>query len=196
METKVLILIMFLLIVGEPIAQYFLKKYYQNKVFICFKTQDYEGLEKILNNKIVRFVFLPFNVEYCRLNEALLANNKKMINKQFDILLEMKLNEHQKEDVYLNGFNYYLSEEDNKKIQKFYKLSRSLKNEDLKKSISISYNIFVEKGYDYLDEILQTYEQCEEKEKYINEYLLSVMYRNKGDCEKAKHFETLAKTHE
>ena len=196
METKVLVIIMVLLIVGEPIVQFVLKKYYQNKIFICFKKHNYEELEKILNNRIVKFVFLPFNVEYCRLNEALASNNKKMINKQFDILLEMKLNEHQKEDVYLSGFNYYLSEENNKKIQKFYKLSRSLKNEDLKKSISISYNIFVEKGYNYLDEILQTYERCEEKEKYINEYLLSVMYQNKGDCEKAKLFEALAKAHE
>ena len=102
METKVLVIIMVLLIVGEPIVQFVLKKYYQNKIFICFKKHNYEKLEKILNNRIVKFVFLPFNVEYCRLNEAALAsNNKKMINKQFDILLEMKLNEHQRKKMFI-----------------------------------------------------------------------------------------------
>ena len=183
MKTEILVAFMILLIVGQPVAQFLLKKRYQNKIYACFKYRDYEGLENILNNKTVKFTFTPFNIEYCRL-------------KQFDVLLDMKLNEHQKQDVCLNGFNYYLSVNDQKRTDKFYKLSKSLKNEEIKKNIDISYNILFEKGYTYLDDILQLYENCTEEEKYINEYLLSIMYKNKGDYERSKHFEELAKAHE
>ena len=119
-----------------------------------------------------------------------------MIDRQFDTLLDMRLSEHQKQDVYVNGFNYYLSVSDSKRIEKFYKLSKTLKNEDVKKNVEMSYNILFEKDYKYLDEVLQLYEHCADEEKYINEYLLSVMYKNKGDHDKAAHFEALAKTHE
>lgn len=196
MKTEMLVIFMVLLIVGQPVAQFLLKKSYQNKIYACFKSRDYERLEKILNRKIVKLVFLPFNIEYCRLNEAMMRNNKKMIDSQFDILLAMKLNERQKQDVYLNGFNYYLSTNDRKRIENFHKLSKTLKNEEIKKNIEMSYNILMEKGYKYLDEVLRIYEHCADEAKYINEYLLSVMYTNKGDHNKAKYYEDLAKKHE
>ncbi len=196
MKTEILVAFMILLIVGQPVAQFLLKKRYQNKIYACFKHRDYEGLENILNNKTVKFTFTPFNIEYCRLNGAIMRDDKKAVNRQFDVLLDMKLNEHQKQDVCLNGFNYYLSVNDQKRTDKFYKLSKSLKNEEIKKNIDISYNILFEKGYTYLDDILKLYENCAEEEKYINEYLLSIMYKNKGDHERSKHFEELAKAHE
>lgn len=195
MKTELLVIFMVLLIVGQPVVQYILKKSYQNKIYACFKSRDYERLDKILNSKILKWVFSPFNVEYCRLNEAILRDHKKMIDRQFDILLRMKLNDRQKQDVYLTGFNYYLSASDHKRMEKFYKLSMSLKNAEMKNNIALPYNTFYEKGYKYLDETLRSYENCAEEEKYINEYLLSVMYENKGDAVKAKYFKELADRH-
>ena len=112
-----------------------------------------------------------------------------------DIEGYMKLNEVQKQDVCLNGFNYYLSENNKKRVEIFYNLSKELKNKVVKNSICISYDILCKDGYKYLDEILEVYKNCSDEEKYINEFLLSIMYKNKGDLEKSSYFEQLANQH-
>lgn len=137
---------------------------------------------------------MPFHLEYVKLNEAMIRNQKEQIEKQFKRLLK-QLTEKQKQIVYMNGFNYYLSENDEKKTKQFYRLVNTLKEEEIKQSTRISYDIFHEKGYKYLDEVLENYKQCDDEEKYVNEFLLSVMYKNKGDHEKAAYYEELSKQH-
>lgn len=196
METKTyLIVIMILLIAGEPIVQHLLKKKYRRQIDACFSAHQWEALEELLNKKIVRFLFSPFDLEYVRLNAGMAQGNRKRIDDQFDLLLRMRLNEQQKSIICLNGFNYYLTENDRKKTSRFYRLVNELKDEQIKRSVRISYDIFVEKGYRYLDEVLASYATCSAEEKYVHEYLLSEMYRNQGDEEQALHFEQLSKAH-
>ena len=115
METKTyLIVIMILLIAGEPIVQHLLKKKYRRQIDACFSAHQWEALEELLNKKIVRFLFSPFDLEYVRLNAGMAQGNRKRIDDQFDLLLRMRLNERQKSIVCLNGFNYYLAENDRK----------------------------------------------------------------------------------
>lgn len=195
MDAHILIIIMIFLIVGETAIQYLLKRYYRKKILACLSEEAFDGVDRILNKNIVKFIFTPFNLEYCKLNEAFLQKNKKKIDCQFDALLKMKLNEVQKQDVCLNGFNYYLSENNKKRVEIFYNLSKELKNEVVKNNICISYDILCKDGYKYLDEILEVYKNCSDEEKYINEFLLSIMYKNKGDLEKSSYFEQLANQH-
>lgn len=195
MNTKILIMIMFFIIIGEMIAQHLLKQHYQNIIFENLRKKDFDKVEELLNKKIIKFLFPPFNIEYCRLNEAFIKKDKSKIDEQFDILLKMRLNETQKQDLYLNGFNYYLSQNNKKRVEAFYKLAQELKNETVKNSMHISYDILCNNGYKYLDEVLKAYENCPIEEKYMNEILLSIMYKNKGDLEKANYYEKLAGEH-
>ena len=93
MDAHILIIIMIFLIVGETAIQYLLKRYYRKKILACLSEEDFDGVDRILNKNIVKFIFTPFNLEYCKLNEAFLQKNKKKIDCQFDALLKMKLNE-------------------------------------------------------------------------------------------------------
>lgn len=88
-----------------------------------------------------------------------------------------------------------MSENNKKRVEIFYNLSKELKNKVVKNSICISYDILCKDGYKYLDEILEVYKNCSDEEKYINEFLLSIMYKNKGDLEKSSYFEQLANQH-
>ena len=160
-----------------------------------FANQAFDELDRLLDRTIVKFVFMPFHLEYVKLNEAMIRGRKEQIERQFKRLLKLKLTEKQKQIVYVNGFNYYLSENDGKKVKQFYRLVNTLKEEEIIQSTRISYDIFHEKGYTYLDEVLENYKHCADEEKYVNEFLLSVMYKNKGDHEKAAYYEELSKKH-
>lgn len=196
MDNKIiLIAVMVVLVIGEPLTRLLFKKYYLNKVSILFTKKDFKAIDALLDRKFVKFIFEPYNIEYLKLNEAMLSGSKKHINQQFEILSKMKLKEKQKEDVYLNAFNYYLSEEDDKNANKYYRLIKTLKNENLIKNVEISYDVFVNEGYKYIDDVLKEYSICPESEKFINEYLLSIMYKNKGDKQKFEYYDKLANEH-
>ena len=57
------------------------------------------------------------------------------------------------------------------------------------------YNIYVLKNDDDLKDLLEEINDQEDYQKGVNEFLVSLIYQNKGDKENAKKYEDLSKEH-
>ncbi|MGN1398872.1 MAG: hypothetical protein ACI4WG_02595 [Erysipelotrichaceae bacterium] len=188
MEKYILVIIVVVMALASAIIPNMMRNKYQNQFVELFKNGQFEQLEELLNKSVVKYLFMPFNLEYIRLNIALIKEDSQAIDKQIDLLTGMKMTEKQKEDVYIKALNYYVTMDDVDRAKKIYELAMTLKNESLKKSADITYDVFVNKGYKYLDELEKNLDNCPKEYKVFNSYLVALMYEHKGDKQKADYY--------
>lgn len=170
------------------------KKRYQ-EILIAIQNKDHKTFNKLLESKSTKFLYPAMYLDSLRLNEAMLRDNKEDVDKVLTRLTKNKLKPKDKESVYAQAYNYYLSLKDNEKTKEWYLKIQELDNDRLKKEISRTYDIYVEKGYKYLDEMLNEVENMDPTNAGVNEFLISLMYQNKGDKENAKKYRQLSEKH-
>lgn len=95
----------------------------------------------------------------------------------------------------MKAFNYYVGLEDKKMSKKYLDLINGLSNERMKFEANRVYNIFILKTDKDLKDLLEELESMEDNEKGINEYLISVIYKNLKDTKNQKKYEELSRTH-
>ena len=149
--------------------------------------RDYASFDELVESKEARRYFPLFNINFMKLNEAMFKEDMEEIDKAFSSF-DVPMNKAQKEALYRKGFYYYLGIEDKEKTTEYYDLLRQLGVKDLK-TLDMMYDIYIEKGYRYLDEVNETIKDLSEEKQMPFYALLSDMYRNKGDNEKADEYE-------
>lgn len=191
MERYILVAAVLIMAFASAIIPKIMRNRYQNKFLELFKQGEFDQLDELLNKSIVKYLFMPFNLEYIRLNIALIKEDSVAIDKQIDLLTSMKMTEKQKEDVYLKALNYYVTMGNNDRAKKMYECAMTLKDKNLTKSADMTYDIFVNKGYKYLDELEKNLDNCSKDYKVFNCYLVALMYENKNDKKKAEYYHSL-----
>ena len=106
----------------------------------------------------------------------------------FEHFNDVRLNNTQKQAVYNRAFYYYLSLGDEKKAREYYTQLSEINPKD-QETLDIVYDIYIAKGYKYLDKLLGMAEKMDDKQKLANYPLIAEMYRNKGDDEKAVEYD-------
>ncbi|MFV0254999.1 MAG: hypothetical protein ACK5G7_02590 [Erysipelotrichaceae bacterium] len=174
---------------------HFTKKKQLNKMVSALKNTDFDSFFETANAKITRYVFPKFNLEYLKLNALILKQDTKAIEKAFNEMFKLKMTPPQKEDIYMKAFNYYVGLENKRKTKELITTIETFDNEEMKKEARTIYDIFILKKANYIEEMEQELANDDLASKGINEYLLSVQYRNIKDEKKAKHYEKLSKKH-
>ncbi len=171
----------------------------KKKIYVELITLIEDGdsleFESKINDKMTRLLFNPFQLDYLRLNEAIISTDSKKIEEALSIFDKRRLNDKQKEDIYMKGFNYYISIENKQGAKKYLDLINELPNEQMKKETNIIYDTYIMKGHHYLDEIIEETEELEDTYKGVNEFLISKMYENKNDEKMAKEYYRRAEKH-
>lgn len=198
MPSPSLIILVILFLIAALVVPYFVNKK-KNKVYLeiinCIENNDDENFNRIIEDKMTRFLFVPYQIEYIKLNKAIVSAKPKEIDAAFEVFDKRRLNNKQKEDIYMKGFNYYISTENKDKAKKYHDLIQGLDNEQMKKETNIVYDTYILKGYQYLDEIIAETEDLEDTYKGVNEFMISKMYENKGDSKMAKEYLAKAQEH-
>lgn len=159
------------------------------------KKKDFEKLDELLASKTTQFFFAPFNIDYLRLNSAIMRNDSEMIKKCFKAFDGKRLNKKQKEEVYMKGFNYFIYEKDYDNAKIYLDKVNTLDNENMKQEAECIYDVYALNGYKYLDFLLEQTEKLDDIYKGVNEYLISMMYKNKGDEALSSKYQELSKKH-
>ena len=76
-----LILVIVILTIISIVLPNYMRKKYQDQFIKLFSQQKFDELEQLLNKKSVRYFFMPFNIEYMRLNMAFVKGDEKEIDK-------------------------------------------------------------------------------------------------------------------
>ena len=189
----VAIVVVIFIIIATIIS--YTKKAIYKKMLTAIQLKDHDTFMELTNNKLTKFLFSMMYIDSLRLEEAIIRNNKKDVALYLDNLSKQKLSEKNAENVYGQAYNYYLSIGDTVMTTKLYEKIKELKNDRFKREFDRSYNIYIEKGYKYLDEMLDEVEHMEPVNAGVHEYLISLMYANKGDKENYNKYKKLSTEH-
>ncbi len=190
-----IIAIVVVIAIGIAVTLAVVKKNISHKIVMAVESGNHDDFNLILDKKITKFLFPAAYLDSLRLNEAMIRNDVNEIDRLLEKLNKIKLSEKDKEKIYTQAYNYYLSVKSYKKCGIWHDKIMELKNDRLINEIDKSYNIYVEKGYKYLDEMLSELEYMEENNRGINEFLISLMYKNKGDKQNAAKYDKLSREH-
>ncbi len=190
-----IIAIVVVIAIGIAVTLAVVKKNISHKIVMAVESGNHDDFNLILDKKITKFLFPAAYLDSLRLNEAMIRNDVNEIDRLLEKLNKIKLSEKDKEKIYTQAYNYYLSVKSYKKCGIWHDKIMELKNDRLINEIDKSYNIYVEKGYKYLDEMLAELEYMEENNRGINEFLISLMYKNKGDKQNAAKYDKLSREH-
>lgn len=177
------------------IAFNFIKRQKYAKLVNLITTQKYDEFDNQIESGFVKFVFGPYVKDYLKLNRAIVAADAKMIDERFAEIIKHRLNTKQKQDIYMKGFNYYVSLENPAKTKEYLDLVHTLSNEQIKKEADRIYDIYILKGHKYLDELLEETADMQDMYKGVNEFLISLMYENMGEKKKAQEYRRLSEKH-
>ena len=161
-----------------------------NRLTGLLAEKKFREFDELIDAPGTRKAFPVFNLYFLKLNEAFLKEDEKEIRKAFDSFNDLRMNKVQKEALYKKGFYYYLSMEDKKNTGVYYGLLKELGIRD-QETIDIMYDTYILNGYQYLDKIQKQCDEAQGENKTAFYALLSDLYRNKGDEEKAKEYEDL-----
>ena len=140
---------------------------------------NFGDFEKLINAWYVKYLINPFNIDFLKLNKALISNNDKEIEKSLSAFENVKMTDIQARNVYQKAFFYYLKNENTKKLKKYYSLISNLEDKTLLNEIDDIYKIVVENNIDLLDRYLDRYETNNNDSMAV--YLLYHIYDNKGN---------------
>ncbi len=196
MDTALIVLVVAVLVtVALSLVMYYVKQSYLTKLMKHLSESEFEAFYALINKGIIKYLFPKFNVEYLKLNAVIMEGNKRKINDSFKSLLAMKMNKKQEEDVTIKAFNYYVGMEDKIKCKELFEKIQTFSNVRMIEEATLTYDIFIQKKWNHIDDILAIMEDLPENNRAIYEYLLSVQYENKGELDKAKEYEELSKKH-
>ncbi len=190
-----IIAIVVVIAIAIALAIALLKKKIGQNIVVAIESGNHDLFVSIIEDKKTKFLYPAAYLDSLRLNEAMIRNDVNEIDRLLEKLNKVKLSEKDKEKIYSQAYNYYLSVKSYKKCGIWHDKIKELKNDRLINEVDKSYNIYVEKGYKYLDDMLAELENMEENSRGVNEFLISLMYKNKNDKVNAAKYEKLSKEH-
>ena len=157
----------------------------------------YKEFDELIEDKNTKTYVRPYNRDYLKLNKAFKRNDKKEIDNIFKRFDNVRLNNRQKEEMYSLAFEYYQNSGNKQLTKKYHDLIMDMDTKDnsLKNTIDRMYDTYELNGYKYLEDSLEELEMVPEDYAPILEGMISSMYKNKGDLEKAKEYKELSKKH-
>ena len=172
-----------------------LKKSMVKKLIHYLEESEFESFYKDIDSTKTKLLLPKMSILDMKLNAEIVQHNKNNIDALFDEICSLPLTPSQKEHYYMKAFNYYVSLSDKKHTKKYIHLINELPNERMKLEANRVYNIYILKNDKDLRSLLVELKDMDDEQKGVNEYLISLIYKNKNDMENAKKYEELSKQH-
>lgn len=154
--------------------------------------KDFASFDAMRNNRITMLLIPKGDLYFYDLNKAIATKNDVLIDSAVKRLEDLKLSPSQKQTVYSTVFYHYLQDGDNIKIKPYYEKLSTLSNGSISEE-DVLYDTYILKGYKYLDFVEELYKKASDDKKTSIEALLSNIYKNKGDKDKANYYFNKAK---
>lgn len=169
-----------------------LAKWKTNVVLKLLQNQQYDELEKELQNFITRAFIPRYNVEYLRLNSYLMQNKHELIEKQFDELMNFRKNKNQQADLLMKAFNYYVEQENAQKSHFYLSEIQKLGNDKMYQEALMMSDIFIDKKANHIDQLLEEVQKAPDQIKAVYYFMIAKQYENMNDKENTQKYTELA----
>ncbi len=169
------------------------EKQFIRKLSGYLQNGQYGEFHQMIDKPLVSFLCDPFTTSLMKLHASLLEGDEEETDRIFAYFDQTRMSEKQKSIISNEALNYYVTMEDSGKITHYCELIKASKDQPLKDSAAVNYDIYVRKGYKYLAAFEERLEQADQAGKPGFAMLISRMYANKGDEEKSWQYAALAK---
>ena len=187
-KTFIILLILIVCSVAFEIILSSMKKKRQNELMNLFLAGELEQFDALLNRKSTKFFVPIYNSIILNINKAILIKDEKLLNEMLNEAEKINMNDEQKTHLYSKAFSYYVSTDNNIKIEQTYKKVLECKESQLKKYVMMVYDTFVKKGFAYLDEAEEMLKIAKGEDEDNLLTLIGTMYLNKKDIEKSEYY--------
>jgi hypothetical protein len=173
----------------------YLKRRRYSEMVNCVEERNFAKFDQLVSDRWTKLLLPKFSLLDMKLNAAILEGNEKKATSYFDEIIHLPLTPKMKEQYYMKGFNFYVAQENKKKARQYLDLVEGLGNERMLTEAKRVYNIYILKNDKDLNALLKELEDLPEEGRGVNEYLISLIYKNKKDLENAKKYEALSEKH-
>ncbi len=154
--------------------------------------QKFKEFYQLLEDKKVKRSVPPFNIDFMKLNAAVMQKDQGKIKDALERFEHVRLNNKQKQAVYLNAFNYFVYEDEKQQAKYCFEKLQGLTFPE-RPAIERIYSVFVEEKADCLDEVLEEYQEAEGEDKIGYLPMIIQLYQNLGDKDKVKEYGDILK---
>lgn len=172
--------------------RYRLKKYSNQLTELLLKGR-YEEFCRLSEMEQVQKSIPAFNLDYMRLNAAIMNDDDKRTDQLFAKFRKLSLPDSCKQLVYMRCLGYYLSKDDQKKIMQSVAEIHELNGyEETKKQADMAVRIVRDKSSQDLEDLLNRLNDSQNRQKAMDALLVSMIYANEGDEENSRKYRSLA----
>lgn len=161
----------------------------ENELTSALLKKDYRKFDELVNSVDAKKNIPPYNLNYLKLNAAIIRGKKQDIDSLCDNFENVHMNQAQKENFYATAFGYY-AQQNNKKKALYYKdkILKESKNEKNIEACKRMYSVYIESSDEYLDVLLKECESLSGQQRTTNDALLAKIYENKNDKENEEKY--------
>lgn len=190
MDSSSYIILLISFIAGMFLIRKLLTMYYTKKLVNDF-TNHPDQFEKVLDSKLVRFLFEVFNREFMRLNYFITYSKKGKVDEQVEKIEKMKLNKQQRFTIFQLLLQYYISIDEEKKARKLQKRYNAFIDENnldkvLKYNMDMELKIHFEKDLTTLSYIDSHLNNCNDTERVVWNFKKAIVLKANNKLEEAK----------
>ncbi|MGN1277641.1 MAG: hypothetical protein ACI4UK_11685 [Floccifex sp.] len=151
--------------------------------------QNFKEFDRLIESEEAYKRIAPFNRLYMKLNASFMKDDEKEIESCVNSLLEVRMNQAQKDDFYSKVFGYYAQKENKERASYFRNLIlKDCKKEGLHVMANRLYSIYIDKSDEFLQDLLMENESLQGPQKATNDVLIAQIYNNKSDFENEKKY--------
>lgn len=189
-KTVIIIIVAF---VVTAIIYLIVSKYLKNRVLKRLlndlKEQKFQDFYNTIDSMVCKLYFPAYNREYMRMNGLVMQGEKERVEEQFDLMLDMRMNQKQEIDIVMKAFYYYLEDENKKRSKQLLERIRKF-GEDYFKESQIMYEVCLEKSTAYIDEMEEALKdpECKDANRGMFLYMLGLQYGNDNQKKKMKEY--------
>lgn len=156
--------------------------------------ENYLKFNEVINLSSTKKVLSEYIILSFKVSKSIQQKNTKDLTYVIFEVTKSKAKNQQKGFLYQKSFFYFIAQQEYSKAGKLYQMMKELNGFTISDQVELFYNTFVENGYKYLEQMVETFE----KEDYIPlkvEYagVIAKMYKNKHDLDNQKLYLEIAK---
>ncbi len=156
--------------------------------------KEYDKFDELVDSKEAKRVIPSYNLAYFKLNKAIQMNKDQEVDQLMQEIGGIKMSNRQKEELYLRVYNYYVFKHRKQKaVYYLTKIKEEIKDEGLILYCTRLYDIEILKKDDLLNPLLEELEDLSGQQQVWDLTLVSLIYKNQNNEEKAMEYANKAK---
>lgn len=150
----------------------------RKKMQTALLQNDWQKFEKLNSSFMRRISLSSTKVLYLSLNYALSKDSSAIMDKLYDQIADIRLSKSNMQKIYPLMFQYYLEKENKPKCKSLLASMKDVLPDPQVKEMQTLFHIIVEKGIDYIDDMLMRVHEAPDQEKGMLYYLIAKQYGN------------------